>query len=359
MPDTRDLSILIVNWNSVHLLEKCLQSIFENASDLNFEIVVVDNASFDGSQAMVKDRFPQVHFIQNPVNEGFARANNRGFRHSNGRFVLFLNPDTEILGTALTEMVRFLERKENAGIVGPRLLNSDHSIQTTSIMRFPSILTEALDVGYLHRAFPSCPLWNVAPLFTDPDNGGVAVQAISGACMMIRRNAFEQVGQFSTNYFMFTEDLDLCYKALRTGWQTYYFGGASVVHHGGGSTASAPDGFRFVMIQTAHVQFLRTHQGRASAICYRFAMLLSSVARIMTLGALLIVTFGQCRKQYLVNAISKWVTVFRWATGLGRNPATFLPHCSDAADSSSIHELPGEEGSFVLEAARRVKDEQN
>lgn len=309
-----ELSILIVNWNSVRFLEKCLRSVYANTTDLGFEIIVVDNASYDGSQQMVRENFPQVKFIQNATNEGFARANNLAFHHSRGQYVLFLNPDTEVLRTALTEMVRFLERTPDAGIVAPKLLNSDFTIQTTSIMRFPTIVNEALDFDRLHRAFPGCKIWDISILYRKDSTVAEQVEAVSGACMMMRRNVFEAIGYFETNYFMFTEDLDLCYKSQRDGWKNYYFGGATLIHHGGASTASAPNGFRTVMIQASHVEFLRMRHGKQSAVLYKASMTLVAIARLTVLGVIAVVTLGRYKRRWLFVAWAKWAAILRWAT---------------------------------------------
>ena len=127
-----DLSILIVNWNSVAFLRACLESIHANTKDIQFEVVVVDNASHDGCEQMLATEFGSIRFIQSGSNLGFARANNLAFQASSGRNVLFLNPDTEVIGFALERLVRFLDENPRAGIVGPKLLNSDGSIQTAT-----------------------------------------------------------------------------------------------------------------------------------------------------------------------------------------------------------------------------------
>src|SRR5271165_5655937 len=140
-----DLSIIIVNWKSVDFLRGCLASIFSPGSSLSLEVVVVDNASYDGCEEMLSREFPQVRFIQSRENIGFARACNLGFRNSTGRVVLFLNPDTKVLGNALSSMVDGLESQSHAGAIGCKLLNGDGSLQTSCIQSFPTILNQALD----------------------------------------------------------------------------------------------------------------------------------------------------------------------------------------------------------------------
>jgi GT2 family glycosyltransferase len=338
MSQPPDLSVLIVNWNSVHFLEKCLRSVYESAGDLHFEVIVVDNASYDGSQEMLKDKFPRVEFIQNTANEGFAKANNKAFHHSSGRWVLFLNPDTEVIGPALATLLAFLKATPDAGIVGPKLLNSDGSVQITSIMHFPSLLNEALDFEFLHRAFPRFPLWNIAPLFERAGDKGVPVEAISGACMMMPRGVFEEVGMFDTSYFMFSEDLDLCYKVRKAGWKTYYCGSAVLVHHGGGSVASASEGFRTVTTHASHVEFISSRYGNLQGLLYRKAMALVAAARLIAGYALLISTLGLVSRHSLRPALARWLTVLRWAISAGHTEYASVPAASERQDLSRLSE---------------------
>src|SRR5262249_2706071 len=158
---------------------------------------------------------------QSKKNLGFAGANNAAFAHSRGRNVLFLNPDTEVMGNALSVMCSALDAIPDAGGVGCTLLNSDLSLQTSCIQAFPSILNQTLDFDFLQHLFPKSTLWGMRPLYA-PAGPAVTVDIISGACLMVRRITFEQVGQFSTDYFMYAEDMDLCYKFTLAGWRNYF-----------------------------------------------------------------------------------------------------------------------------------------
>lgn len=320
-----DLSVITVNWRSADYLKKCLAALYGNTRGIRLEVIVIDNASRDGSRQMVAEHYPQVTFMESQLNLGFAGANNLAFQLSSAPFVLFLNPDTEVLGPAVAALLAFLQKTPDAGIVGPRLLNTDGSAQVTSIMQFPSLLNEALNFEYLHRAFPKFPLWNIAPLFEPPTDRGVAVQAISGACMMMPRSVFEQVNMFDTSYFMFSEDLDLCYKVRKAGRRIYYLGGATVVHHGGRSTATAPDGFRTVMIQASHARFIRSRYGRLHGFLYRQGMAIVATIRLVAGCAFLIATLGLVGRRRLRFTLSKWRMVFRWAISAAGTEYGFLP----------------------------------
>lgn len=332
-----DLSIIIVNWNSAVFLRKCLESLYANACRLDFELFVVDNASFDGCDEIVKNEFPRARFIQNEENIGFAEANNLGFAHSIGRNILFLNPDTEVVGAALQVMCSFLDSTSNAGIAGPKLLNRDLTVQTSCIQRFPSVLNQALDAQCLRRLFSNSRLWGIQPLFTD-DDAPIAVEVISGACMMVKRSVLEKVGLFNTDYFMYTEDVELCYKVKEVGLKAYYVSDASVIHHGGGSTGSKP--LAAIMMRESIFRFLREVRGPSYAMAYRLTQALAAVCRLLLLGTVFLLTAGRGRTNSLTPAAAKWTRILRWALGLEELATTAagntrsLPKPTDARENN-------------------------
>ncbi len=316
MPELPYLSVIIVNWNSVEVLRACLTSLYGNTKDLNFEVLVIDNASFDGSEQMVEREFPSVIFIQSQNNLGFARANNLAFTYSKGSVLLFLNPDTEVVGSAVMQMIACLDSVENAGVVGPKLLNSDSSIQTSCVRAFPSILNRVLDSEYLRNKYRRSSLWGNRVLFDEPLNA-TRVEAISGACLMIRRSVFEKVQQFDSGYFMYAEDTDLCYRVQKVGWKNYYVGEAVVIHHGGQSSSSHPvNQFSSLMMKESTFKFFRQHHGVVYAQLFRIAMGLTALAR-MAVAAIAILPTSS-KQQKLVGSITfdKWKGVLRWAIGL-------------------------------------------
>ena len=175
-----DLSIIIINYHSAEYTKECLRSLFINNRSLKLQVIVVDNASNDGCGEMIRAEFPQVQFIASDKNLGFAGANNLGFSFSRGRYILYLNPDTVIQGDAIEKLHNSLLDLYDASMVGARLLNSDLSIQTTSITAFPSIWNQVLGTDYLRGKFPKASLWGMRPLFED-HHQPVLVDAISGA----------------------------------------------------------------------------------------------------------------------------------------------------------------------------------
>ncbi len=212
-----DLSIIIVNWNSADYLKTCLNSLYVNNAGVVSEIIVIDNASFDKCHSIITNEFPGVHFIQSHQNLGFAKANNLGAEQAHGDFLLFLNPDTEILGNAISEMLSAIRKLPLAGVIGCKLLNTDMTLQNSCIQPFPTILNQSLDSDILLRRFPGFSIWGPVPHLLN-QLGPSEVQAISGACMMIRKEIFTEIGGFSTDYFMYTEDIDLCYRVRSAGY---------------------------------------------------------------------------------------------------------------------------------------------
>src|SRR6267154_859197 len=231
-----DLSIICVNWNSVDYLRQCLTSIYETTQGVSFEIIIVDNASPSGDVTILEREFPQIKLVRSEKNLGFAGANNLGFRQSAGQYVLFLNPDTKLIGPTIPILLRHVKALPDAGVVGCKLLNSDLTVQLSSIQKFPTILNQALDAEYLRLRWPRCPLWEIAPLFED-DIILLKVRVIPGACMLLRRGVFEQVGMFTEDYFMYAEDIDLNYKLKQAGFTNYYVGETALIHYGGGSSS--------------------------------------------------------------------------------------------------------------------------
>jgi len=324
-----DLSIIIINWKSCAFVQQCLTSIFANAGDLTSEVIVVDNASYDGCEQMVKSQFPDVVFLQSEDNLGFAGANNLALSQCRGRNVLFLNPDTEIQGDALTKLVSGLESIPAAGMVGARLLNSDLSLQTTCVTTVPSILNQALSSDYLRKAFPKWRIWGMRPLF-EAAQMPVPVEAISGACMVGRKQVIERVGGFTTDYFMYSEDMDLCVKITKLGWKIYYIPDASIVHHAGGSSSSRKESnFSSIMLRESVTRFMELHRGELYARLYRASMGLVAAGRILLLILALPLVIYSRGRQFITRAVSKWWGVLAWS--LGRKAWVATPRASARA----------------------------
>jgi N-acetylglucosaminyl-diphospho-decaprenol L-rhamnosyltransferase len=310
-----ELSIICVNWNSLDYLRECVASIYQFTSGVSFEIIVVDNASPQRGVDTLIEQFPNITIIKSEQNLGFAGANNFGFRQSTGEYVLFLNPDTKLIGPALNIMLGQIKSLPDAGILGCKLLNSDYSVQLTSFQKFPTILNQLLDVEYLQLRWPRCPLWDIGPLFSD-DVKQINVEVISGACMLLRREAFEQAGMFSEDYFMYAEDIDLNYKVKRAGLKNYYIGKAVIIHHGGGSSSQQwVSQWKTIMKYRAMRRYYRKTRGPVYASMYRAAMGGAALARLILLA--LAYPLGKILwdTKSIEIASEKWTAVLKWAIG--------------------------------------------
>lgn len=309
-----ELSIIIVNWNSAEFVSECVKSIRDNTR-VSSEVIIVDNASAKEDLKRLEESCEQFTLIRSDENLGFARANNLGFRRSIGEYVLFLNPDTRIIGSAIDTMLENIKLLPQAGVVGCKLLNTDLTIQISAIQRFPTILNQVLDLEYLQLRWPRCPLWNIAPLLSS-DAGLTEVEVVSGACMLLSRKVFERVGTFSEFYFMYAEDVDLCYKANRQGFVNYYIGDASIVHHGGKSSSRQDSNYwATTMRYRAMRQLFRRTKGRVYAMAYQVSMGCAALVRLVLLAVA--APFGNriVDRQSLRFASGKWKVVLKWAIG--------------------------------------------
>jgi N-acetylglucosaminyl-diphospho-decaprenol L-rhamnosyltransferase len=302
-----DLSIIIVNWNSVRYLRDCTDSIREYTRGISYEILVVDNASPAGDANVLEQQFTDIALIKSAENLGFAGANNLGFRDSSGDYVLFLNPDTKLNSPAINTMLQRLRSLPDAGIVGCKLLNTDLSIQTSCIQKFPTILNQVLDIDYLRNCWPNSRLWGVGPLFSNKSEP-VTVEVVSGACLMIKRNVFEKVNHFSEDYFMYAEDLDLCYKVGRAGYANYYIGDATVLHYGGKS--SSPKSAT-VMKWKSILRFCKKSRGSFYGLIFRLAMILAALVRLFIIAGMSLFGNALASKETRHSVFAKWGAILR------------------------------------------------
>lgn len=303
-----DLSIIIVNWNSAKYIRGCLDSIYKNVKGISLEIIVIDNASYDECKRILKSEYPKVKFIQSKQNLGFAGANNLGFKNSTGKVLLFLNPDTEIIGTSIKNIYKKLITISDAGAIGCKLLNTDLSLQTSCVQPFPTILNQVFDIEWLKFHTPQLSLWGISPINLESDNP-LPVEAISGACLMIKRDLFEKIGLFSNDYFMYTEDLDLCYKIKKANYKTYYDSKSSVIHFGGGSTNIEKNNkFSDVLMRESIKTFMKKYYGRNYASLYQFVFIFNACLKIYIL-----ILLSTLRGKKYLNILKKWLNIYSWS----------------------------------------------
>jgi GT2 family glycosyltransferase len=237
---TVDLSICVVNYKAGHVLEDCLKSIYQNTYSIQFEIMVVDNNSQDGTVEAVTNHFPKIHLIINEKNVGFSRANNQALRASKGKYILWLNPDTVLLPNALDTLVEFMTSCPEVGIVGPKVLNSDGTLQGQCRRGLPTPWAIFCYLSGLSKLFPKNKRFAQYLMTYRDENVSHEVNAVSGSCLMVRREVMDQIGLLDEDYFMYGEDLDYCLRAKQAGWKVYYVPQAQVIHYGGAASKKRP-----------------------------------------------------------------------------------------------------------------------
>ena len=237
---TPDISIIIVSYNVKTFLHHCINSVQKAAVDLNVELFVVDNNSIDGTGEMVKREFPDVHFIGNDKNLGFGKANNQALKLSKGKYVLFLNPDTLIEENTLRIFLEFMDNNKKVGIAGPKILNSDGTLQLACRRSFPSPAIALPKLLGLSNIFPQSRVFGKYNLtYLDPDKS-YAVDAVSGSFMFCRGELIRELKGFDEDFFMYGEDLDLCRRVQLKNMLVYYVADTTIIHHKGESSKSAP-----------------------------------------------------------------------------------------------------------------------
>lgn len=236
-----DLGIIIVNWNTVDYLRRCLESVFASEGNFSYCVVVVDNASSDGSPQMVRDEFPQANLIASDENLGYPRGNNAGLHelgyHGLGdvaddapRYALLLNPDTELPATALYEMLQFMDAHPEVGIAGPQLILPDGSLDRACRRGFPTPMVSFYHYSGLAKLFPKNEHFGRYNMTFADQNESLEVDSVVGAYMQIRKECIEAVGLMDEVFFMYAEDIDWCYRVKQAGWQVWYYAPVIVYH---------------------------------------------------------------------------------------------------------------------------------
>lgn len=236
-----DLGIVILNWNTRDYLRRCLETVYASQGDFRYQVIVVDNASTDGSAEMVKAEFPQAHLIESEINGGYPYGNNLGLRalgfgaagqvDANApRYALLLNPDTEVPPDALAAMVRFMDGRPDVGVAGPKLVLADGTLDRACKRGFPTPLVSFYHFAGLSRLFPNSPRFaRYNMTFVHPDQEA-EVDSVVGAYMQVRREAIAAVGLLDEAFFMYAEDIDWAYRIKQAGWKIVYHPQVVVKH---------------------------------------------------------------------------------------------------------------------------------
>jgi len=276
-----DLSIVIVNWNVRDFLEKCLRSVYAFTQGLEYEIFVVDNASTDGSVEMVRALFPGVRVIACVANLGFSAANNLAMKQALGAHVAMLNPDTELTGNAFKDMIEYSRSRGGAVCVAPRLTYADGSLQP-SCRHFPTLFTDLMTKLYLDSLFPRSVFFNRYKMGMWPHDREREVDQPYGACLLFRAADLRRLGYMDERYFMYYDEVDLCYRFARAGGKILYLPRFSIIHYANRSSNQAADECHRWKTQS-QMLFYRKHYGAVGVL----GLFLNSAVQIALIYAIL------------------------------------------------------------------------
>lgn len=319
-----DVSVCIVNWNTRDLLCRCIESIYAKTLQVDYEVVVVDNASSDGSAAVIAQRFPGVKLVASSENLGFAKGCNLAVSYATGKYVLYLNPDTELQTNCIRGMKSVFEERPDVGAVGCRLLNADGSIQLTCASAFPSPRNELCSLLALDKLFPKARLLSSRELRFWDHLDSRDVECLSGACIMLPRDLIDRLGGLDTNLFMYGEDLDLCLRVGAQGLRLHYLASEIVYHREAAGSAQRGQHFAALRQRAANVYFLSKHWGKMRAAAYRAAVLGGASLRLLSIGLVwpLLSAMGHQRRSAFGQMLERSALLALWAAGLRRAETT-------------------------------------
>jgi GT2 family glycosyltransferase len=271
------ISVVIVGWNAKHYLELCLESLAKAPQRRSTEVLVVDNASTDGSVEMIETKFPWVKLIKSSENLGFAKGNNVAIRQCQGRYIALVNPDVIVFPGCLDALADFLDQHPKVGNVGPRVLNPDMSMQSTC-RRFPTLWNNFCSATGLSTRFKNSPFFAGEHMFYFPHDRTLAVDVIVGCFSMIRRETLDEVGLLDEGLFMYGDDVDWCRRAWNAGWQVMFYPGGQAIHDRGKITAPYP--VRFAVAQQRSVlHYWKKHHSFWGVLGIRAIMLFRHLLR--------------------------------------------------------------------------------
>jgi len=298
--DMVDVSVIIVSWNAKNFLIKCIQNLLKSVKQYTMEIIVVDNSSDDGSGASVREIFPNVYLVENEKNEGFARANNIGIDIAGGRYVALVNSDIEVIDDCIKLLLSFMEKYQDIGVLGPRILNKDRTLQA-SCRKFPGVWNAVCEALGLNNIFPKSEHFSGEEMFYFNHEEVREVDALSGCFLMVRKEAIAQVGGLDEKFFIYSEDIDWCKRIKMAGWKIIFCPEAQAIHYGAGSSRNAPEKF-LIEQKKAILQYWQKHNGIAGRITIKAILILHHTIRLVKDTALYLVYLRSDDNKKRVNA---------------------------------------------------------
>ncbi|MFH1526678.1 MAG: glycosyltransferase family 2 protein [Bacteroidota bacterium] len=275
-----DLSIIIPTYNIAEVLDDCLNSIIKYSQDLSYEIIVVDNASSDNIDEIIA-KYKDIKFIKNKKNLGFGKASNQGFRIAKGTYILFLNSDTRIHDNCFKKLIDKLEQDKTIGFIGPKMTNRDGSFQAACRRTIPTPFAAFCRMFGLSKMFPNNPLFNQYSLGNISIDKEMEIEAISGACLMSRKDILDKIGGFDEQYFIYGEDLDMCLQITKLGYKGYYYPKAEILHFHKATTKKRKYMFLFHFYYSAYLFFKKNYNSKFLLIFVMAGLIIRCSAAVL------------------------------------------------------------------------------
>jgi GT2 family glycosyltransferase len=303
-----DVSIVLTNWNVRDLLRDCIRSIYDKTQGVSYEIIVVDDASTDGSVEMLRNEFPDVKLIINDKNLGFAKANNRGVQFAKGRYILLLNTDTLLINNAIKILFDFLEGHQDVGVCGGWLKNEDLTSQV-SFGNFPSFSQAVIDALFLNDLFPKAGLPNRGVLPREAMNSPMEVDYVTGADILIRKELIDKLGLFDERFRIYCEETDFCYRVKHEAKKKVYFVPEAQIIHFGGMSYSRLRKYQIQLHYSSYNKFLTKHHGKVYAFCTRTLYAWQFLVKMIVRFFRYIFASRQKREEKKIYLLNSWYVV--------------------------------------------------
>jgi GT2 family glycosyltransferase len=318
------VSVVIVVWNAKKYVVECLESLREHCARVSSEVIVVDNASTDGSAEVVAERFPEFKLIRNPENFGFAKANNIGIAQSSGDYVCLVNSDVKFLDDCISPMIEYLSQNSTVAMVGPKMLSPDGRVWR-STMRFPTIWNYFCRALGVDIAFKKSRLFG-GLLMSDFDHQRTTpVEVLNGWFVVVRRSAMDRVGLLDPQFFMYGEDVDWCYRFRKAGDGVVFFADAGAIHYGGASSSHAPLRF-YLELYRATWQYWRKHHGGLAQLGFLAAFAVHHSLRLLV--SAFIYLFLPAQRPHTATKFKRSLACLQW---VGAAKFKHLPASGKAA----------------------------